>query len=203
MIQVDLKRWVDLMVAGLLVILLLPAFIIIAILIKLDSPGPIVFIQWRVGKDLSRFRMYKFRTMRAQLRDESERTGLIQGTVEESRKRYRTTEFEDKRVTRIGKLLRKTHLDELPQFFNVILGEMSLIGPRPDVPAQEFDYNGKYWRARHRVKPGITGFSQLYASQTHQSRLARDLIYIKKSSVCFDIYIIVMTVRKIFSASSY
>jgi lipopolysaccharide/colanic/teichoic acid biosynthesis glycosyltransferase len=203
MIQVAFKRWFDLFFATLLVILLLPAFLIIALLIKLDSDGPVVFIQWRVGKDLKPFKMLKFRTMRADQGNESESAGLVQGSIEESRKLYRVTEVGDKRITRVGKILRKTHLDETPQFFNVILGQMSLIGPRPDVPAQEADYRGKYWLARHQVRPGITGFSQLFNIQTPRSRLARDLLYIKKSSFAFDAYIFFMTIKKIFTASSF
>jgi lipopolysaccharide/colanic/teichoic acid biosynthesis glycosyltransferase len=197
------KRWVDIFFATLLVILLLPVFLIIALLIKLDSAGPVVFIQWRVGKDLKAFKMFKFRTMRADQGSEFESAGLIQGSIEESRKRYRVTEVGDKRITRVGRILRKTHLDETPQFFNVILGQMSLIGPRPDVPAQQADYKGKYWLARHRVRPGITGFSQLFSIQTHRSRLARDLLYIKKSSLIFDGYVFFMTIKKIFKASSF
>jgi lipopolysaccharide/colanic/teichoic acid biosynthesis glycosyltransferase len=203
MIQAIIKRWFDLTFAILMLTSLLPVFIIIALLIKLDTEGPVVFIQWRVGKDLKAFKMFKFRTMLADKGSESESSGLVQGSIEESRKRYRVTEVGDRRITRIGKILRKTHLDEIPQIFNVILGQMSLIGPRPDVPAQEADYSSKYWMARHQVRPGLTGFSQLFPLQTPRTRLARDLLYIRKSSLFFDAYIFLMTIKKVFKASSF
>lgn len=199
-----LKRFFDLVFSILFLILLLPIYVAIAILIKFDSKGPIIFRQRRVGKDLIQFTILKFRTM-VHVDDviSDVGSGLIKGDIKQSRLMYKTTSLNDTRVTAIGKFLRKSHLDELPQLINVFLGSMSLIGPRPDVPAQEYDYKNKYWIARHNMKPGITGFSQLYICNNNKERLARDIFYIKKSNMSLDLLILIRTVGKVLKFNSY
>jgi lipopolysaccharide/colanic/teichoic acid biosynthesis glycosyltransferase len=198
-----LKRMFDVILSVTLVVLFSPVLFIICILIKLDSKGPILFKQYRVGRNLRQFRILKFRTMYHVSNEfNGERNGLIAGDIKESRMKYKTTEINDVRVTKLGKLLRKSHLDELPQLINVCLGSMSMIGPRPDVPAQEHDYKNKYWIARHRIKPGITGFSQLYICKNNNERLVRDLYYIKKSNIIMDFVIVFRTIAKILKFNS-
>jgi lipopolysaccharide/colanic/teichoic acid biosynthesis glycosyltransferase len=187
-----------------LFVALLPIIIIIAILIKLDSDGPILFRQRRVGRGLKHFTILKFRTM-SHVDDEvsGERNGLVVGNIAVSRMNYKTTEINDVRVTKIGRILRRSHLDELPQLFNVFAGSMSLIGPRPDVPAQEHDYKKKYWVARHSIKPGITGFSQMYTCKDNNERLVRDIYYIKNSNMVTDLFIVIRTIAKILKFNSF
>lgn len=199
-----LKRVFDVISSVTLAVLFSPIFFVICILIKLDSKGPILFKQSRVGMNLRQFRILKFRTM-YHVNDgyNDERNGLITGDIKESRMKYKTTEINDIRVTKLGKFLRKSHLDELPQLINVCIGNMSMIGPRPDVPAQEHDYKYKYWVARHCIKPGITGFSQLYICKNSNERLARDIYYIKKSNMIMDLVILYKTIEKILKFNSF
>ncbi len=142
------KRVLDLLIAVPLTLVLAPLLAAIAIAIRLGSPGPALFVQERLGRDCRPFRMYKFRTMVANA--ERMGTGLFSFN-------------DDPRITRLGKLLRSTSLDELPQLFNVIAGSMSLVGPRPPVtyelgPIEAFN---EATRSRFRVKPGITGLAQV------------------------------------------
>ena len=139
------KRVFDLCLAITGLILLLPLFLACAALIKLDSPGPVLFTQQRVGKDQKHFKIYKFRSMR----------------IEQESSNLRITPASDNRITRVGSILRKFKLDELPQLFNVIKGEMSLVGPRPEVPEYV-----EYWPDEARqvilsVPPGITDYASL------------------------------------------
>jgi putative colanic acid biosynthesis UDP-glucose lipid carrier transferase len=160
---------------------------IIALLVRLDSPGPILFQQRRYGFNNRAFWIYKFRTMRVEL-NSGEKT--IQATQS------------DPRVTRIGRLLRRTSLDELPQLFNVLGGTMSLVGPRPHA----VDHNEEYGRkirgyfARHRVKPGITGFAQVNGlrgetrdPERMAERVRHDVYYAENWSFLFDIRILAQT----------
>ena len=138
-----IKNTVDSLVSFLLLIILLPIFIILSILIKIDSDGPVFFTQKRAGKNGKLFKIYKFRTM-----------------TQNSEKKAILTSKKDKRITKIGKFLRDKSLDELPQFFNVLKGEMSFIGPRPEIP-ELVRYYTKEQRKVLKIKPGITGLAQI------------------------------------------
>jgi len=170
--------------AGLMLLGLLLPFL--AVLIYLDSPGPIFYTQERLGYQKKPFRMYKFRSMHT----EAENSGRAVWAGKT-----------DNRVTRIGRLLRATHLDELPQIYNILCGEMSLIGPRPEreVYANELENMQPQYRYRFCVKPGLTGWTQVkfgYGETKHDElvKLRFDLYYIKNQSVKFDIMIILKTV---------
>jgi len=126
----------------------------------------------------------------------------IKETIENARKRFKTTEFNDNRISKIGRLIRPIHLDELPQLINVIKGNMSFVGPRPDVPVQEIDYEKKDWEMRTSVKPGITGLAQLYPCKKLGERNSLDRIYIKRRSFFLDLYIIIRTIFKLFYLKS-
>lgn len=163
---------------------------IIAILIKLDSRGPVFFIQNRLGRDLNRIPVFKFRTMR----------------TTESDSQYKQATKDDPRVTRIGRFLRKTSLDELPQFFNVLIGDMSIVGPRPHPLKMNDDYKkiiDKYM-IRHFLKPGITGWAQVsgFRGETKelkdiQGRIEHDIWYMENWSFLLDVRIIFLTVYNV------
>ncbi|KAE8177944.1 exopolysaccharide biosynthesis polyprenyl glycosylphosphotransferase [Photobacterium carnosum] len=164
----------------------LPIMAITAILIKLENPGPAMFIQERVGQGGQLFRIYKFRSM----------------TVKEVGAEDKFATAEQARVTRIGKIIRKVRIDELPQFFNVLKGEMALIGPRPEQDSfvKQFEQEIPFYGYRHMVKPGITGWAQVvqgYADDTESTseKLAYDLYYIKNLSFWLDINIVFKTIR--------
>lgn len=193
------KRLFDLTAASTGLLFLLPLFLAIAFAIKLTSPGPVFFRQYRYGYRNHLFRIYKFRTMYTGLGD---RSGRIQ------------TVAQDARVTPLGRILRSTSLDEIPQLINVLKGEMSLVGPRPHVPdmlAAGVLYEDlvPYYFLRHAVQPGITGLAQVsgYRGSTAESenaigRIDYDLDYIEHRSLQLDLAIIVRTVRREFLAGS-
>jgi sugar transferase (PEP-CTERM system associated) len=181
------KRAIDIVLLIVGLVIFLPLVPAIALLIKIDSPGPIFFRQWRVGKDGKNFLLYKFRTMR---HDAEVKTGAV------------WAQENDPRVTRVGVLLRKTHLDEIPQIFNVMKGDMSFVGPRPERP--EFVKNLleaiPYYSGRHFVKPGITGWAQIrypYGASVEDARekLRFDLFYVKHFSLFLDLMIIIETIK--------
>ncbi|WP_181318073.1 exopolysaccharide biosynthesis polyprenyl glycosylphosphotransferase [Photobacterium angustum] len=164
----------------------LPIMAITAILIKLENPGPAMFIQERVGQGGKVFRIYKFRSM----------------TVKEAGAEDKFATQEQARVTKVGKIIRKVRIDELPQFFNVLKGDMSLIGPRPEQDSfvKQFEKEIPFCGYRHMVKPGITGWAQVvqgYADDTESTteKLAFDLYYIKNLSFWLDINIVFKTIR--------
>ena len=166
---------------------MLPFIPLIALAIKLDSPGPIFFRQLRVGEREKNFILYKFRTM---LDDAENGTGAI------------WAQEKDPRVTRVGNFFRKSRIDEIPQLFNVLMGDMSLVGPRPERP--EFIDKLKkvipYYSERHFVKPGVTGWAQVrypYGASVEDAleKLRYDLYYIKNLSITFDLMIILETVN--------
>jgi len=173
------KRIMDIVLSLLVCIFLLPVFTAIAILIKRDSPGPVIFKQCRVGKKGKEFTIYKFRTM----------------YVEAPRYSFCPKDSHDPRITPVGRFLRKTSLDELPQFLNVLKGEMSLVGPRPEMPFIVARYNALQWE-RLSVKPGITGLWQISAdrqSEIHEN-IDYDLYYLENFSILLDVAIMVRTV---------
>lgn len=174
------KRIIDLLAASCGLLMLAPAFALIAYAIRKDSPGPIFFSQERVGKDGRYFTMYKFRTM----------------FTDAPRYGYTPTQSNDPRITRIGRFLRRTSLDELPQLFNVLIGNMSLVGPRPEMPFIVENEYDDFLRERLRVKPGITGVWQISADRNRQIHedIAYDLFYIENQSLLLDLIILVRTV---------
>jgi Undecaprenyl-phosphate glucose phosphotransferase len=182
-----LKKIEDMVVGALALVLLAPILLIAAIAIKLESPGPVFFRQDREGFNNQRFRIWKFRSMRA---DRCEADGIVQARKD------------DDRITRVGRVLRRTSIDELPQLFNVLSGEMSLVGPRPHAPSTRagdrvFSDVVSHYAARHKVKPGMTGWAQVNGwrgeTDTEEKllkRLEHDLYYIENWSVLLDLYII-------------
>jgi exopolysaccharide biosynthesis polyprenyl glycosylphosphotransferase len=185
-VNIKLKKIIDKVAAGLLLILTLPLLILVAIAIKLDSPGAIFYSQVRTGLNGKKFKVYKFRSMC----QNAEQQG-----IQWAKKR-------DPRITRVGFLLRLTRIDELPQIWNVLKGDMSLVGPRPERP--EFDLQLReeipYYDVRYLVKPGITGWAQVcypYGSSVEDAyqKVAYDLYYIKNYSLLLDLKIAFKTLR--------
>lgn len=176
----------------------------LAVLIRLEGPGPVLFSQVRVGKACSRFRIFKFRTM---YHDPNRHLGEVKegGTdaKAQSRALYQTTTEGDPRITRIGRFLRKSHLDELPQLLNVLQGDMSLVGVRPDVPAQEHDYPPAVWQRRHLLRPGITGvFQVLPGIQSVRRRNAADRYWTSRVSLGLYAWVLYRTLGKVMRMNS-
>ena len=195
------KRTEDLVLGTLILILISPLLLATAIAIKMDSEGPVFFRQNREGFNNSRFRIWKFRSMRV---EKCENDGIKQATRD------------DDRITRVGRFIRRTSIDELPQLFNVLRGEMSLVGPRPHAPSTRagerlFHEIIESYAARHNVKPGITGWAQVCGwrgeTATEEKllkRLEHDLYYIENWSLPLDIYIIIKTAAtSLFSRIAY
>lgn len=185
-----IKRIEDLLIGGIISLMILPICLFIAFAIKLDSPGPVLFKQYRTGINGKKFKVYKFRSM-ALHREEG---GIV---TQASRN--------DPRITRLGAFLRRTSLDELPQFFNVLQGRMSIVGPRPHALAHNEYYKElvESYMQRHKVKPGITGWAQVngFRGETEtlekmERRVEHDLWYINNWSLWLDIWIIIQTVFK-------
>jgi Undecaprenyl-phosphate glucose phosphotransferase len=185
--EMFLKRVFDFAAATLGLVVLSPLLAALAIAIKLDSPGPVFFLQRRYGFNQCHFRVVKFRTM-VTLEDDLQ---------------LRQVSRHDARVTRVGRWLRRWNLDELPQLLNVIRGDMSLVGPRPHALAHNFEYEQKIalYARRHNVKPGITGWAQIHglrgetdSDQKMRDRVAHDLYYIEHWSMWLDLRILVRTV---------
>ena len=194
------KRTVDLIAASLAIVLLLPLWLLIALLIKLDSKGPVFYTQERVGMDGRLFLLYKFRTMKAgadsQLHREYQRA-FIAGRAEANLGNDQKPTYKlpaDPRITRIGKLLRRTSLDEVPQLLNVLSGDMSLVGPRPPIPYEVEAY--ELWhRKRLDMKPGLTGLWQVSGRNKlpFEEMVRLDLFYIENWSLLLDLKIILRT----------
>ncbi len=182
-----IKRVLDFILSLIILIILSPLLLIIAVIIKLDSEGPILFKQERLGKDGKVFLIYKFRTMVDNA--EKKGTGLF-------------TNENDPRITKIGKFLRKTSLDELPQLINVLKGEMSIIGPRPPVPYHPYKYEdySDEQRLRFTVLPGITGYAQVSGRNEIEwdQRIEYDVYYAKNWSLFLDLKIIFRTIKIVF-----
>jgi exopolysaccharide biosynthesis polyprenyl glycosylphosphotransferase len=176
-----------------LVLVFLILFPLIAIAIKLTSPGPIFFKQKRVGRYRRVFNLYKFRSMYALSPDGSAEIG-----------KWEFAQKKDKRITAIGKILRKTRIDEIPQCFNLLKGDITLIGPRPERPeiVEEIEQNIPYFHLRHVVKPGLTGWAVLHQNYTdhpsqYEKKLQYDLYYIKNRSLLLDLSIVLRTINLI------
>ncbi|MFU7527157.1 sugar transferase [Qipengyuania sp. ASV99] len=184
-----MKRLMDILVSATALILLLPVLIGLMIWIRLDSPGPALFRQTRIGQMGEPFTIFKLRSM---VQDAAQRGGY-------------STSRGDARITRAGHFVRRTSLDELPQLFNVLRGDMSLVGPRPDTPMQRDNYSAEDWGRRHLVRPGITGLAQarLRSTASAQDRLALDLEYVSTASLPRDLAILLETVRTVIFRKTY
>lgn len=181
------KRIFDIIISILAVVFLSPLFLITAILIKCTSRGPVIFTQVRVGKEGQHFEIYKFRTMRV---DAEKMSGPV------------WAQENDPRLIPIGRFLRKTHIDEIPQFFNVLKGDMSFIGPRPERPifVEKFKKEIQDYEKRLQVKPGITGMAQVWHRYDEtiadvRKKIKYDLLYIRKVCLWTDLMICLRTVR--------
>ena len=186
MLNSTMKRIVDIFGALVAIVLFSPIMIVVAITIKLTSPGPIIFCQERVGLHNRPFKMYKFRSMTVQ---------------DPNKEKTRWTTPGDSRVTPIGKIIRSTSIDETPQFFNVLFGDMSLVGPRPERPifVEKFKEEIPRYMIKHQVRPGITGWAQVNGYRGDTSiikRIEHDLYYIENWSLGFDFKILFLTVFK-------
>ena len=181
-LYLGVKRVFDLTASAAALVVCSPLMLTIAALVKLESPGPAIFKQERLGLNGVPFTMYKFRSMRL----DAEKDGP------------RWAEVDDDRCTRVGRVIRRFHMDELPQLWNIVKGEMSIVGPRPE---REFFYNEieeelPEYRCRLQVKPGLTGLSQVNGcyNQTFAERLAYDVEYMQKRSFGLDLLCILKTV---------
>jgi sugar transferase (PEP-CTERM system associated) len=184
-----LKRAIDVVLAGIGLILSAPLTLLTALAVYLDSDGPILYCQERMGENGRLFTLYKFRSMRV----DAEPDGTPMWAAEH-----------DGRVTRVGRFIRKTRLDELPQLWNVVHGDMSFVGPRPERPffVEQLAAEVPFYHQRHAVKPGVTGWAQIkyqYGSSIEDSmeKLRYDLYYIKHVSIAFDLSIVFDTVKVI------
>lgn len=189
------KRALDIAAASFALVLFLPLFLAIALLIKIDSPGPVFFRQIRVGKDGKPFRFFKFRSM---IRDAERHKAALRDRNEAEAPLFKIRD--DPRVTAVGRILRKTSLDELPQMINVLRGEMSLVGPRPHLPEEVARY-GEAYRGRLSVPPGITCLWQATERRsTHfHAWVESDLEYVRTRSFALDLKILWRTVLIVFS----
>jgi lipopolysaccharide/colanic/teichoic acid biosynthesis glycosyltransferase len=178
-----MKRVLDVLVAAAALSVLSPVLALVAMAIVLETGLPVLFRQVRIGLGGREFRMYKFRSM--------VRNAAAVGPY--------YTSAADPRITRVGAFIRRTSLDELPQLFNVLAGDMSLVGPRPDVPAQRSLYTSEEWTQRCSVRPGITGLAQatLRSAATPEQRLALDLRYAREHSLWLDLRILAWTVARL------
>jgi lipopolysaccharide/colanic/teichoic acid biosynthesis glycosyltransferase len=195
-----IKRVFDLVVASVALIVLSPVLVLVALIVKIDSPGPIFFKQTRIGRANQLFKMYKFRSMRVDGCDQ-------QGA--------RSTSRTDERVTRVGRFIRSTSIDELPQLLNVLVGHMSIVGPRPHATGSRaadklfWEVDHRYWH-RHAAKPGLTGLAQVrgFRGATLEesdltNRLQADLEYLDTWSIWRDLKIILLTVRVLLHRNAF
>ena len=189
-----LKRSFDIIASAIGLVVLRPVFLAVAIAIKCDDGGPVFYDQIRIGKNGKKFKMYKFRSMRVIAEDEIEK---LQEHSEVDGAMFKMKD--DPRVTRVGKFIRKTSIDEFPQLLNVLLGQMSIVGPRPPLPRDVADYT-QYDKQRLYVKPGCTGLWQVTARNSvgFQEMVNIDLDYIQRRSIWLDLKIMFKTVKVIF-----
>ena len=186
-----LKRTLDLCVAVIGFVCALPFMLVTALAIKISDGGTILYSQVRTGRDGKNFRVYKFRTMRA---DAEKYSGPM------------LAQENDPRITWLGRFLRAVRIDELPQIWNVLVGDMSIVGPRPERPffVQQYIEEMPEYAYRHNVKPGITGLAQVYGkyNTTPFDKLVYDLMYIQRCNILTDLIIIIQTVKVLFTKSA-
>lgn len=189
------KRFADIICSAIAIILLSPFFIIISIAIKATSKGPVIFVHNRVGKNGKKIGIYKFRSMVMNAEELIEKFTPEQ--KEEFKKNFKLKN--DPRITKIGKFLRKTSLDELPQLFNILKGDLSIVGPRPIMEVETKIY-GEYKKMLLSVKPGLTGFwaANGRSDTSYKRRRAMEIYYVKNRSLLFDIKIILKTAVSVF-----
>jgi len=183
-----MKRAFDVVVALLALVLLSPLMLGAALAVAMQCGRPVLFRQQRVGLGGRTFEMLKFRSM----------------VREAANVGPHYTAGDDPRITRVGRFLRRTSLDELPQLLNVLRGDMSLVGPRPDLPVQAADYRAEDWALRCSVRPGLTGLAQatLRSQATPEQRLAADLAYVRRPTLAADLRILLLTVRRLGGAGA-
>ncbi len=192
--NIIIKRFIDIVGSIVLIIVFSPIMLLSVIAVRLSSKGPIIFKQERVGLHNRPFMMYKFRTMEMQ-RENDEKKGW--------------TVKDDPRVTKVGRVLRRTSMDELPQLFNILIGDMSIVGPRPERPqfVEEFREEIPRYMIKHQVRPGLTGWAQvngLRGNTSIKERIEFDIYYIENWSLLFDIRIMFMTVfRGLINKNAY
>ena len=186
--QKNIKRGMDIILALTLMVFLSPLALITAIIIKIESKGPVIFKQTRIGENMKPFRVYKFRSMR----------------MHDPKKHSRYTLDNDARVTKFGKFMRKTRIDELPQLWNILKGTMSFIGPRPewDILAKDYARKINHYNLRHLIKPGITGWAQVmfpYGENLEDAKkkLEYDLYYLKHQDFILDVLIVMKTTKAV------
>ena len=195
------KRVFDLVIASGATLACLPVIACLAIMVRLDSKGPVFFRQERVGRDGVPFRIWKFRSMRHNSDDQRHRADASAWFAAEPKGgSYKT--LSDPRITRAGRFLRKTSLDELPQLFNVLRGEMSLVGPRPGI-AYELDHYLPWYFERQRVKPGITGLWQVSGREkvSADAMMTLDVGYVRERNMWLDLKILLFTVPALLGRS--
>ena len=184
--EMVIKRILDIIFALLLLVLLSPLMFVVAIAIKLDSPGPVIFRQERLGKDGKIFTMYKFRSM-------------VHGAINMGMGIF--TASDDPRITRVGRFLRQYSIDELPQLWNIIKGEMSFVGPRPPLPfyPKKYEEYEDWVKKRFEVLPGITGWDQIHGRNLIDwyDRFKLDVWYVENWSLLLDAKIVFLTIVKI------
>ena len=189
--QKILKRMLDIAVSIPAIIILLPLMALTAIAIKADSRGPVIYSQERVGQYGKTFKVYKFRSMKQDAEAQSGPVLAKEG---------------DSRITKVGRFIRATRIDELPQLFNVLKGEMSIVGPRPERPffVEQFIKEKPEYAYRHNVKPGITGLAQIAGkyNTTAYDKLIYDLIYIQEVSIKTDLIIMLQTLKVLITKES-
>jgi len=178
-----MKRLMDIVLSALALLLLSPVLLATAVAVAVDSGFPVLFRQTRIGRNGRTFGMFKFRSMVT--------NAAAVGPF--------NTSANDPRITRVGRFIRRTSLDELPQLLNVLRGDMSLVGPRPDVPVQRSLYNDADWALRCSVRPGITGLAQvvLRSEGTEDERRGLDLRYVRERSVWLDLKILAWTAGRL------
>lgn len=206
-IQKTIKRTFDIMFALIFLLSALPLFFVIGIAIKLTSPGSVFFRQERVGYKGKIFKIWKFRTMYMDESAEEEHKAYVESLIKNEENlpgevlAEKLVEYLDKRVTKIGRFLRASSLDELPQLLNVLWGDMSLVGPRPHPPYEVQSYK-KWYARRLQVKPGLTGWSKLNLRLTplnYEESILYDLWYVDNWNIGLDLRILVMTIPFILS----
>jgi len=186
--QRNIKRGLDLIIAAILMVLASPIALIAAIIIKIESKGPIIFKQVRIGENGKKFKIYKFRSMK----------------IHDEKKYPKYTLDNDDRITRFGKIMRKTRIDELPQLFCIMKGTMSFVGPRPEwnLLVEEYKEKIPYYNLRHMIKPGITGWAQVmypYGESVEDAKrkLEYDLYYLKHQDLILDVLTIMKTAKTV------